>query len=338
MEMGRGEYSYMTENKAYIDSKKSWAVELSNTHMYWYDLLVNPSEVAEYFDTRQIIVDHLKRLKNEVEENLEKRFIYFICSRTKVRFDTSQKFYYSPFRNSAKIRLLIGKDKKKKSIYITFADTNTIERSKPRLEVWDKYITIHRDEENKETYSVHDFLAHSGTNLGFHSNVEYVGYTKNPHSRPTNGSHTGLSDALFNVSNEDNDTLLFFNLFKVTTIAESANSILNFYISNTMSDEVKVDLEGKLIEKSFILYFDSNNQNRNKKQELEELEKNLNKISNENNINSIHYSYEMDGESEYWNFSSSKIDGKKEHVFTIESDENGINIVDSSEIFRGQIN
>ncbi|EPO4491378.1 hypothetical protein ACUAW6_003429, partial [Vibrio cholerae] len=89
--MNRGLYSSMITNNLYRDSDKEWVVELETYHRYWYDLVVNPCEIADYFDTRKLIVNHLKQVKKEVEEHLEKRFVYFICSRERVRFNTDKK-------------------------------------------------------------------------------------------------------------------------------------------------------------------------------------------------------------------------------------------------------
>jgi len=328
--MSRGLYSYITRNKVYSDAEKDWIVELSNTNMVWYDLLVNANDVAEYFNTRELTVNYLKKIKQEVEESLEKRFVYFICSRTKTRFNTKYKPRYNFFSKQVKIQLLIG-NKKKKNIKVVFADSVTEKLFKPKIEITEKYITMHIDSQNKTTLSVHDFLSKMNVNLGICSNVEYVGYTKNPHTRPTNGAHTGLSDMLFSVSNEERDTLLFFNTFKVTTMAVHNQSKMNFYVSNPMTDEIDVDLEGKLIEKSFILYFDSNNQNRNKENEKNELKSNLHKISKENSVNSISYFYELDGDSEYWKFSSSNIEGKMKHAFKVKLEHRTLKIKDISE-------
>lgn len=63
-----------------------------------------------------------------------------------------------------------------------------------------------------ETYSVHDFLEGADIRLGLDSRVEYVGCTKNPHTRPTNGSHTGLSDVLHQIA-EKKETHLYILIF-----------------------------------------------------------------------------------------------------------------------------
>lgn len=262
--MNRGSFSFFLSNQLYKDSDKHWVVELDKYHRYWYDLIVNPNEVADYFDTRELIVNHLKKIKKDVEESLEKRFVYFICTRERVRFNTNKKVSYNPLTKKVKIPLLIGEHNRKISVKCSFIDQSTNKPFRPVVMLTDKYITLKNNQGLLTTISIHDFLEDAKISLGLDSRVEYVGYTKNPHSRPTNGSHTGLSDVLYKVSHEKRDSLIYFNVFKTFAYAESSEKNVNFAISNSMINEIDADLEGNLIEKCFILYFDSKNQSRNK--------------------------------------------------------------------------
>jgi len=271
-------FSSIVDNDIYQQSEKEWIVELQRYHKYWYDLVVNPGEVADYFNTRKLIVDYLKSIKKQVEENLEKRFVYFICSRTKVRFNTNKKPFYNPITKNVKIHILIGKEGARRTISCKFFDIHKNKFFRPQIKLTEKYITITDSRGDLTTASIHDFLEDTNISLGIDSKVEYVGYTKNPHTRPTNGAHTGLSDVLYKIADENRDSLIYFNVFKVMTRAVSSNSMLNFAIANAMTDEVNAELEGSLIEKCFIFYFDSINQSRNKDKELLELKKSLHKL------------------------------------------------------------
>jgi len=327
-------FSSFIDNDIYKQSEKEWIVELQRYHKYWYDLVVNPGEVADYFDTRKLIVEYLRGIKKQVEQNLEKRFVYFICSRTKIRFDISKKPFYNPITKMVKIHVLIGKEEERKTISCKFFDFYKNKFRRPKIELTDKYITITDSRGDITTASIHDFLEEANISLGIDSKVEYVGYTKNPHTRPTNGAHTGLSDVLYKIADENRDSLIYFNVFKVMTRATSSNSMLNFTIANAMTDEVNVELEGKLIEKCFIFYFDSINQSRNKDKELLELKKSLHKISAENKINSIHVCYEFEEPNEYGVFSSSKVPPQLAHIFKVKKTEEDVEITNGSEIFE----
>lgn len=324
--MNRGLLSSISNNQAYAGSDKKWTVELQRFHKYWYDLVVNPNDVAEYIDTRKLIVDYLKGVKKAVEQSLEKRFVYFICSRTKVRFNTKKKPFFNPLTKKVKIHILVGKKEKKISIRCKFFDRGVGEFTNPRIDLTDKYITIQDSNGDLTTASIHDFLDGSNINLGISSNVEYVGYTENPHTRPTNGSHTGLSDTLYKVSNEDCDALIYFNIFKVITEATSTNSMLNFVIPNSMTDEIGSEVEGKVIEKCFIFYFDAINQSRNKNAELSELKNSLVKMARENKIGSIAFYYEFEDVNDYAIFSSSLVEPNYCHRFSVYLENNHVEL------------
>jgi len=332
--LSRGLFSSIADNELYKQSEKEWIVELQRYHRYWYDLVVNPGDVADYFDTRKLIVEYLKEVKKQVEENLEKRFIYFICSRTKVRFNTKKKPSYNPITKSTKLHILIGKERVKRKIKCKFFDVNQREFCRPKIDLTEKYITITDSGGNKNTASIHDFLESAKISLGIDSKVEYVGYTKNPHTRPTNGAHTGLSDVLYKIADENRDSLIYFNLFKVTTRSISGNFMVDFAIANAMTNEVDAELEGKLLEKCFIFYFDAINQSRNKDKELLELKRNLHKISVENKIHAVHVCYEFEEPNEYGLFSSSRVPPQSEHIFTVKKNEDDVEITNCSEIFE----
>jgi hypothetical protein len=328
--MSRGMFSTLLDNDAYNDAEKDWFVELSRSDMYWFDLIISQHET---FDTRQMIVEYLRSLKTIVEESLEKRFIYFICSRVKVRFNTSKKPRYNPFTGKVKLHLLVGKSLKKISVHTVFKDVHINKMFHPDIELTEKFITLTDKSGNKTTASVHDFLSASGIDIGYPTKVQYIGYTKNPDSRPTDGAHAGLNEILYRVSNEDNDIFICFNLFKVMSNAVSSASMLNFIVPNSMTDEIGVDLEGQIIEKCFILYFDSDSQTKNKAKERGELKNNLSQLSLKNKINSIQFHYELDRPCEYWNLYSSSIKPSLKHVFTVDLEGDCPRIKKGSKLF-----
>lgn len=115
--MTRGFLGNLASNPAYAESTKDWYVTLQQSSCYWYDLIVNPPDLI---DTRSSISSQLEELRAKVEQTLEKRFIYFFASRTKVRFDTTRPPRYSLFGKWLTITMLIGRDKKRRTIKIKF--------------------------------------------------------------------------------------------------------------------------------------------------------------------------------------------------------------------------
>lgn len=306
----RGIFSSILTSDIYKYSAKRWNVELDQSQLYWYDLLSNPPENIE---THRFIVDELRRKKEVMEACLEKRFVYFICSRPKVRVD--EKWRPSIF-NRAKyliVPLLVGGRK----VQISLSVPNGSER--PKLMCWDyRFVSLHFVKQKKiVTRPVHDFLIDVSANLGFDTQVHYVGYTKNPETRPTNGAHTGLSDVLSRVCPKDRDVFLIFNTFKVYCETLDEHAPIHFALANSMTDEIDAETEGNILEKSFIFYFDSPEQWRNKVKERGELKNKLALIGTENKIESVKISYEVDNASEYWHLGSGKRDSLPAHSFTV---------------------
>ena len=252
--------------------------------MWWHELIVNGHK---YFATKDLIKKKLKYIKNQVKESSEKRFIYFIASRKRVRFSKSKKPKYSFFKKKIYIYLEIGKEKTIKRISLPEESLRISRLSKPKVEVTPEFITITDASNKKVTCPVHDFLLNWDINLGIDTFVQYVGQTKNPEKRLLKGEHSGLSDIFYKLPREEYDILIFLHLFKVIVLAENEQFNIQFAFANSMIDEINVQKEGDILEKCLILHFLSENQVNNRNNEKGELKNNLMKIACENNINTI---------------------------------------------------
>ena len=127
--MSRGYFDFVGTSPAYKGSRKFWYVPLVQSDCFWFDLIVNPPKVENDED---FIASYLADLKKHVEETLERRFIYFFCSRPKVRFDTQRKPHYEWFRGCLVVNLLIGREKKKKAIRVKLFDGHSFLQAKPQ--------------------------------------------------------------------------------------------------------------------------------------------------------------------------------------------------------------
>lgn len=327
--MTRGMFDFLQREPSYTDSDKDWYVELSQSTCFWYDLLLHP---PEGFDTKQQITDYLKQLQVTVESQLDKRFIYFLAARKKLRFCVSIKPRYSFFGNDLVFYVETGRKRIRKKVTTRIFDAQTRQPIKPPVEVSDRFITFHYTPNDKVSMSIHDFLQSSGIEVGINTEIHYVGYTKNPSERPINGAHRGLSDMLYRVSNEEHDFFVFYNLFKVLSIGVNQNAPINFCVANSMVDEIKVDEEGRIIEKALIKYFSTEAQEINKENEEAELENSLERLAAKNNINSVAIHIEMDEPSELHRFFSRSVKPSDKHVFTCRIGNDGVEIVEGSNL------
>lgn len=327
--MTRGMLDFLQLEPTYARADKDWYVELSQSTCFWYDLLIHP---PEGFDTKQQIANYLKQLQSVVESQLDKRFIYFLTARKKIRFCVSKKPRYSYFGNQLIFYVEIGRERRRLKIITKIFDPQTQLPIRPPVEVSDRFITIQFTSLHKVTMPIHDFLQSIGVEVGINTEVHYIGYTKNPSERPINGSHRGLSEMLYRVSNEEHDFFVFYNLFKVLSISMNPTAPINFCVANSMVDEINVDEEGRIIEKALIKYFGAETQELNKKNEESELENTLERLAARNRINSVALHIEMDEPSEMHRFFSRSVKPADKHVFTCRVGDNGVEIVEGSNL------
>lgn len=258
--MSRGIFDFLGNNPAYSSTPKQWFVHLMHSEAVWYELIVNSHEE---FDMKKFFTEYYKEFKDTVEQEIDRRFIYFIGTREKVRFSTRKKPRYSMFGKKLNIYLEVGKNKTLRKVSTTLHDFETRKAVKRPVIVTEKYITFIESDGSKITFSVHDFLMTFHLELGISTKVYYIGYTKNPHKRPLDGAHRGLSETLYRNAGEDNDVFIFYNIFRVTSIGVNSDYRLHFQVANSFVDDVKVDEEGKIIEKLLILYFRAESQKSN---------------------------------------------------------------------------
>jgi hypothetical protein len=327
--MYRGIFDFLQHEQIYTEANKDWYAVLSQSTYLWYDLLLYP---PKNFDIKQQITDYLKQLQAMVDNQLDKRFVYFLAARKRLRFCVSKKPRYSLFGNDLVFYVEIGREKTKRKLSTKILDIETKQPIKPPVEISDRFITFYFTPNHKVSISIYDFLQICEIEVGINTEVHYVGYTKNPSERPINGDHRGLSDMLYRVSNEEHDFFIFYNLFKVLSIGMSPTALVNFYVANSMIDEIKVDKEGRIIEKAIIKYFGTETQEINKENEEAELNNSLKRLATKNNINSVTIHIEMDEPSELYRFFSRSVKPSDKHVFTCRIGKDNFEIVECSNI------
>lgn len=92
--MTRGNFDFINSNVVFSEADKSLWIDLINTDCIWYDMIINPPDDIR---TNKIIKNHLRIMEKYTRESCEKRFIYFLGSRKKVRFSTKKQPRYNPF-------------------------------------------------------------------------------------------------------------------------------------------------------------------------------------------------------------------------------------------------
>ena len=125
---------------------------------------------------------------------------------------------------------------------------------------------------------------------------------------------------------EDEDILVFFNVFKVMTSAQNHCLNAEINIPNSATDEVSAENEGRIIEKALIFYFMPKYNIGNRVNEIGELKNKLITLSQENYFKRIDFSLEVMGASEYFAFSSPSVSTCANHSFSFEISENDVTL------------
>jgi hypothetical protein len=321
--MTRGVFDFIAQSPAYRDTSKVWHITFVQSDCFWFDMIVNPFPSKE---ATNFISGYLAALRKEVEETLEKRFIYFFASRPRVRFDVTRPPKYEFLSGKLVLHFLVGRDRRRHKLKFAILDPVNKQRLKPRVLSNDKFITLIFSPKSSNTYSIHDFLRIQQINFGLETKIHYVGITKNPESRPLSRQHRGVADTLYSVSNEENDFFLFVNLFKVLTNTTTSNYMMSFMVANSMTDELSVGSEGSIIERGLVAYFDSPIQKEESSHERAGLEQELRRIKREFNIESVLFDLALEGGDEYFRFGSVSVPAAARHVFLCSAKEKGLDL------------
>ena len=324
--MSRGYFDFLRHSPAYSQAEKDWHIELVSCTYMWFDLIIDP---MEGFDTAGMMRKYLQDLRENVKNTLDKHFVYYLASRIRVRFNTQKKPHYGLFSKKLIFYVEIGRKRKLKKYSVLFRDAETNKIIRPKIEIDSRHITIHNAIGGKMSIAVYDFLNWNDIETGVNSEVQYVGYTKNPAERPFDRDHRGFGDMIHWMSREDEayDYFIYYNLFKVISIAPNPDAMLNFVVPNSMIDEVSVGDEGLILEKVLIKYFGAKPQELNKDRESSELNNRLETLATRHKINSITFDLSMNKPCELFRFFSRSVEPTDRHHFTCRIGESGAEIV-----------
>jgi hypothetical protein len=324
----RGIFDFAAKEAGYRKSRKMWHITPISVDCFWFDLIINP---PKHLKMKESIVKYLSEYKKRIESTLEKRFIYFLASRTKLRFDTRRPPHFEYLSGKLAVNFLVGKNEKRVTKKLLLDHIVRHARMNARFTLTDKFLTIWWSPERSDTFSVHDFAQVFKIEFGINTQVHYVGITKNPHDRPISLEHRGLNLLLYNIPRDDNDFFLFVNIFKVMARTLDKQSPIVFNASNAMIDELPAGREGAIIEHSLVAYFDSRIQDEEKSKERATLIANLEKFKTENNLVGVLFDMELEEHQEYFCFFSDKVEAADRHVFTCRVEDRRL-VIDRHEI------
>lgn len=173
-----------------------WDASVAESRFYWYDLLINDPLVPDFRDP---IGRYQRRMQFALDATMEKRLLFFVVSRPKLRFDTKKGTSWGFFGLKLTVPLLAGIDNRKESITLELEVPFEATFKKPIVTLHDKYITLNWGALT-ECFSAHDLLQRFPNDLKYESTVQYVGITRDPQARLAKGRYPAVNRIM-----EEND-------------------------------------------------------------------------------------------------------------------------------------
>ena len=305
--MRRGYLDFLKQHQLYSGSKKKWTIDLCQSNCFWYDLVATEHPLVK----PELIKSRLKEIRDHVTNQIDKRFIYYIATRKRVRF--SEALHPKLEGNIVSIWIEIGKDRHLQRLNLILPEGScTSVIADPRM------ISFVGPNGRKISQEIHGFLETLEANFGIESEVKYVGMTKDPTRRPLFDGHIPLGKISYDLDREEEDIFVYFNTFRVMTSAISDRLNSELRIPNAATDEVSVENEGRIIEKALIYYFMPKYNNRNGPREIGELKNKLIELARFNQFKKVELSLEILSASEYFHFSSPTVPSSPNHSFECE--------------------
>lgn len=192
---------------------QSWDVTATESKFYWYDLITDFPPAPDFRDP---LGRYLRRMQFAIEGTMDKRLIYLLVSRPRLRFDTKRTTSWGFFSLKLTIPLLVGPDQVKESIAIDLKTPEDATLKKPTVQMFDKFITLNWGS-LIETYSVHDLLQNFEVKLSFPTKVHYVGQTHDPAGRLLKGRLSSIN-RICDRNQPDYDNFLLVTRMNINTL------------------------------------------------------------------------------------------------------------------------
>jgi hypothetical protein len=192
------------------NAPQRWDATVAEAKYYWYDLLVNDPPVADFRDP---IGRYQRRMQFALDATMEKRLLYLLVARERLRFDVKKGTSWGFFGLKLSVPILIGKDERKHSLQIELTVPFEATFKKPQVTLHDKYLALNWGSMT-EVFSVHDLIQQFATGLAFPSKVLMVGQTRDPAAKLAKGRHTAVNRICEEVEAES-DCFLLIKRMKV---------------------------------------------------------------------------------------------------------------------------
>ncbi|AXA91938.1 hypothetical protein [Massilia sp. YMA4] len=216
---------------------QTWTATVAESKFYWYDLLADGTQLPDFRDP---VGRYLRRMQFALDGTMEKRLIYFLVARPRVRIDPQRSVSWGFFSLKLTIPVLIGAEARKSTITVELDVPFEATLKKPTVELQDKYLLLNWGALT-ETFSIHDLLQRYDTGLPNAGKILYVGQTHNPSGKLAKGMVTAVN-RLREATEQEYDSFLLVQRYEVQ-VETTSTELLEEPSTRTRTDIV----EGALI-------------------------------------------------------------------------------------------
>jgi len=197
---------------------QSWNVTVAEGKFHWYDLIAGFPPVP---DIRDPVGRYLRRMQFDLEAAMEKRLIYYVVNRPRVRFDTSRSPSFGFFSLKVSLPILVGTEEKRDSVSVELEVPFAATLKKPNITLTENFVVFNWGG-HIEALSIHDVLQQFDNDVDFGGTVQYVGQTRDPSGRLAKARLAAVQK-IHQAQSEDNDTLLLIQRMNVEVISDDGD-------------------------------------------------------------------------------------------------------------------
>lgn len=228
-----------------------WNVTIAEGKFHWYDLIAGFPPVP---DIRDPVGRYMRRMQFDLEAAMEKRLLYSVVTRPRVRFDTSRSASFGFFSLKVSLPLLVGIDEKRDSVSVELEVPFAATLKKPNISLTENFVIFNWGG-HIETMSVHDVLQNFDNSLDVPSTVQYVGQTRDPAQRLAKARLAAVQK-IHQAHSEANDTLLLVQRLQVEVISDEGDP-WDFPVNqNPVAADLLLKDRLDLVECALIRYFE----------------------------------------------------------------------------------
>jgi hypothetical protein len=220
---------------------QTWTATVAESKFYWYDLLADGTPLPDFRDP---VGRYLRRMQFALDGTMEKRLIYFLVARPRVRIDPQRSISWGFFSLKLTIPILIGAQARKSTITIELDVPFEATLKKPTVELQDKYLLLNWGALT-ETFSIHDLLQRHDTGLPNAGKILYVGQTHDPSGKLAKGMVTAVN-RLREATEQDHDSFLLVQRYDVQVQTTSTELL----------EEPSIRSRTDIVEGALIRYFE----------------------------------------------------------------------------------